>query len=136
MAARRHPREEPVNFPADLHYSPDHLWLRQQDGAYTVGLSDFAQDQLGRVVYVDLPSVGQAVSAGREMGAVESAKSVSDLIAPLSGKVLAINDALNDDPAPLNDDPYASGWLAKIEAQGPLPENLMDAAAYQKSLGL
>lgn len=124
-----------MNFPDDLLYSPDHLWVRAEGAQATVGISDFAQDQLGRVVYVDLPSVGQAVSAGQEMGAVESAKSVSDLIVPVSGSVAEINEALADNPAPLNDDPYASGWLARIELSGPLPGDLLDAAAYRKLVG-
>ena len=122
-------------FPDDLLYSNDHLWVRAAGGVVTVGITDFAQDQLGRVVYVDLPTVGQAVSAGQEMGAVESAKSVSDLIAPVSGTVSEINEALADYPAPLNDDPYASGWLARIELAGPLPGDLLDAAAYRKLAG-
>ncbi|MBI5521351.1 MAG: glycine cleavage system protein GcvH [Desulfarculus sp.] len=128
-------KEAFVNFPDDLLYSPGHLWVRAQGGTVTVGISDFAQDQLGRVVYVDLPSVGQAVAAGQEMGAVESAKSVSDLIAPVSGRVAEINEALADNPAPLNDDPYASGWLARIELSGALPAELVDAAAYRKLVG-
>ncbi|MFH1033313.1 MAG: glycine cleavage system protein GcvH [Pseudomonadota bacterium] len=124
-----------MNIPDDLLYSPDHLWVRAEGAFALVGITDFAQDQLGRVVYVDLPSVGQALSAGQEMGAVESAKSVSDLIAPLSGGVSEVNEALADDPAPLNDDPYASGWLAKIALAGPLPGDLLDATAYRKLIG-
>ena len=124
-----------MNFPDDLSYSPDHLWIRPEGSIVTVGISDFAQDQLGRVIYVDLPAIGQAVSTGQEMGAVESAKSVSDLIAPVSGTVKEVNEALADNPAPLNDEPYASGWLAKIELAGPLPAELMDAAAYRKLIG-
>ena len=124
-----------MNIPDDLLYSPEHLWVRLQGGSVTVGISDFAQDQLGRVVYVDLPSLGQAVAAGQEMGAVESAKSVSDLIAPVTGTVSRINEALADNPAPLNDDPYASGWLAIMELAGPLPAGLLDAAAYRKLVG-
>ncbi len=124
-----------MNFPGDLLYSPEHLWVRATGTQATVGISDFAQDQLGRVVYVDLPSLGQAVAAGQEMGAVESAKSVSDLIAPVTGTVAEINEALADSPTPLNDDPYATGWLARIELSGALPGDLLDAAAYRKLVG-
>lgn len=125
-----------MNFPDDLLYSREHLWVRDLgQGLARVGISDFAQDQLGRVVYVDLPALGQAVAAGQEMGAVESAKSVSDLISPLSGQVAAFNDALNDDPAPLNDDPYGAGWLAEIKLAGPLPSSLLAAADYRKLVG-
>lgn len=124
-----------MNFPDDLLYSPDHLWVRAEGAQAFIGISDFAQDQLGRVVYVDLPTIGQAVTAGQEMGAVESAKSVSDLIAPLTGTVTEVNQALADSPTLLNDDPYATGWLAKIELSGALPDNLLDAVAYKKLVG-
>lgn len=124
-----------MNFPDDLRYSPDHLWVRVEGNLAIVGITDFAQDQLGRVVYVDLPSLGQAVTAGQEMGAVESAKSVSDLIAPVTGTVAEINEALADSPTPLNDDAYATGWLARIELSAPLPGDLLDAAAYRKLVG-
>ncbi|CAO0822103.1 Glycine cleavage system H protein [Desulfarculales bacterium] len=124
-----------MNFPDDLRYSPDHLWVRLEGNLAIVGISDFAQDQLGGVVYVDLPNIGQTVTAGQEMGAVESAKSVSDLIAPVSGSVVEINEALVDSPTPLNDDAYATGWLAKIELNAPLPAELLDAFTYAKLVG-
>lgn len=126
-----------MNFPNDLLYSPDHLWVRVQGGVSTVGLSDYAQEHLGRVVYVDLPKIGQAVTAGEEMGfTVEGAKSMTDLISPVTGKVVEVNRNLADDPAPLHDDPYVSGWMAKIELIGPLSVELMEAAAYRHSVGV
>jgi glycine cleavage system H protein len=125
-----------VDFPDDLLFHPDHLWVRREDGGrVTVGISDHAQDQLGRVVYVDLPEPGSVAAQGEEMGAIESAKSVSDLISPVDGEVLEVNDALADDPAPLNDDPYGAGWLAVIKLEGELPDDLLSAEDYQAGLG-
>ncbi|MFH1057621.1 MAG: glycine cleavage system protein GcvH [Pseudomonadota bacterium] len=123
-----------MNFPDDLRYSPDHLWVRLEGDIAFVGISDFAQDQLGKVIYVDLPAVGQELSAGAEMGAVESAKSVSDLIAPIDGEVVEVNPDLAIHPASLNEDPYGLGWVAKVRVNGPLPAELMDAATYQARL--
>jgi len=125
-----------LDFPDELMYHPGHLWVRDEgDGRVTVGITDFAQDQLGKVVYVDLPEVGDTVVEGEEMGAVESAKSVSDLIAPVTGEVLEINDDLNDDPAPINDDPYGAGWMAVIKLEEDLSPDLMDADSYAKQAG-
>ena len=125
-----------MEFPDELMYHPGHLWVRDEgEGRVTVGITDFAQDQLGKVVYVDLPEVGDTVVEGEEMGAVESAKSVSDLIAPVTGEVLEINDDLNDDPAPINEDPYGSGWLAVIKLEEELSPDLMDAESYAKQAG-
>lgn len=124
-----------MNFPQDLGYDKDHLWVRKEDdGSVTVGITDHAQDQLGKVIYVDLPMPGEHVEHGVEMGAVESAKSVSDLISPVDGEVLKVNDALDDDPSALNDDCYGAGWLARIQPSGPL-DGLLDAASYQAGLG-
>lgn len=109
-----------MNFPADLLYHPEHLWVRRlEDGLVMVGISDFAQDQLGKVVYIDLPQADDVVEAGREMGAIESAKSVSDLVSPVSGVVVEVNAALDDDPSVLNGDPYGQGWIAKIRPDDP-----------------
>lgn len=123
-----------MNFPDDLRYSPDHLWVRLIGDIAFVGISAFAQDQLGKVIYVDLPAVGQVVSAGAEMGAVESAKSVSDLISPIDGEVVEVNPDLGIHPASLNEDPYGLGWVARVRVSGPLPAELMDAATYQAKL--
>ncbi|KMY68536.1 glycine cleavage system protein H [Desulfocarbo indianensis] len=126
-----------MEFPPELSYSQEHFWVRQEDdGQVVLGISDYAQDQLGKVVYVDLPEAGDQVEAGQEMGAVESAKSVSDLISPVSGEVLEVNESLADDPAALNDDPYGRGWLARVKLEESLPAGLMSAAQYAKLLGL
>jgi len=126
-----------VQFPAQLKYHPEHLWVRDDaDGKVTVGITDFAQDQLGQVVYIDLPEVGDDIAAGDEMGAVESAKSVSDLIAPVSGQVLAVNQDLLDDPSPLNNDPYGQGWIAQVQLADPAElDGLLSAEDYQAQVG-
>jgi glycine cleavage system H protein len=126
-----------VKFPKDLKYSEDHLWVRMHgEDKVTVGISDYAQDQLGKVVYLELPEVGDEVRAGEEMGAVESAKSVSDLVSPVSGEVMETNQDLLDDPSPLNEDPYDGGWLAHVRLSDPEEvEELMDIADYRKFIG-
>ncbi len=126
-----------MQFPAQLKYHPEHLWVRDDaDGKVTVGITDFAQDQLGQVVYIDLPEVGDDIAAGDEMGAVESAKSVSDLIAPVSGQVLAVNQDLLDDPSPLNNDPYGQGWIAQVQLADPAElDGLLSAEDYQAQVG-
>jgi glycine cleavage system H protein len=124
-----------VEYPPELSYSPEHLWVRDEDnGEVVVGITDYAQDQLGKVVYVDLPEVGDEISAGEEMGAVESAKSVSDLIAPVSGEVLEINESLADGPTVINEDPYGDGWLARVKLEDGLPEEIMSATDYEAQL--
>ena len=121
-----------MEYPPELSYSPEHLWVRDEDnGEVVVGITEFAQDQLGKVVYVDLPESGDEISAGEEMGAIESAKSVSDLIAPVSGEILEVNEALADDPTVINDDPYGDGWLARVKLDDDgLPEDILSAADY------
>jgi glycine cleavage system H protein len=123
-----------LEIPEELRYSPDHLWVREEDdGEVVVGITDYAQEQLGKVVYVDLPEEDEVVAAGEELGAIESAKSVSDLISPVNGEVRRVNQAAVDDPGLINDDPYGDGWLVKVALEGE-PAELMDAAAYRESL--
>lgn len=119
-----------MNFPTELKYAPTHEWIKLlEDGTALVGISDFAQEELGDLVFVNLPEVGDAVTAGEPLCDVESVKAVSDILSPLSGVVCAVNEALADAPESLNSDPYGA-WIAKIDtitAQSPL----MDAAAYE-----
>lgn len=118
--------------PAELRYAASHEWAQLQDGVVTVGISDFAQDALGDVVYVELPVLDQEVAAGAEIAVVESVKAASDIYAPISGKVVAINDALEDAPERVNQDPYGAGWFFKLEPLDPAElDNLMGADAYQ-----
>jgi glycine cleavage system H protein len=120
-----------TNAPTDLKYTQDHEWLRLKDGVATVGLTDHAQKQLGDVVYAELPKVGGTVSAGEPFGTVESVKAVSELYAPVSGKVVKINEALTDSPELLNEDPYGEGWIVEIQpSDSKLPSGLLDAQGY------
>jgi glycine cleavage system H protein len=121
-----------VQIPEDLRYAENHEWARlEPDGSVRVGISDYAQDQLGDIVFVDLPEVGRTLDAGESFGEVESTKSVSDVYAPVAGTITAVNEALLDAPEAINDDPYGAGWFIAIEPSDPSAlESLMDAAAY------
>lgn len=123
-------------YPADLKYTADHEWARTVAAGVTVGITHFAQEALGDIVYVSLPEVGAEVTAGEVFGEVESTKSVSDLYAPVSGIVRARNDALDSRPELLNSDPYGEGWIVTIEPSSTDDvAALLDADAYQSSLG-
>ena len=118
-----------MNYPTELKYSKSHEWVNVEDGVYVIGISDFAQDALGDVVFVNLPQVGDAVTAGETFGDVESVKAVSDLVCPVTGTVCAINEELEDSPEMLNSDPYGA-WIIKVEAVTET-EELLDAAGYE-----
>ena len=113
----------------ELQYSRDHEWVKEEDGLFVIGISDFAQDALGDLVFVNLPEVGDAVTAGEAFGDVESVKAVSDLLSPVSGTVAEINEELLDAPEMLNNDPYGA-WIIKV-ADVTATEELLDAAAYE-----
>lgn len=121
-----------MNHPEELRYSTDHEWARLEDGKVRVGITDYAQDALGDVVYVELPDVGKTVSAGDTFGEVESTKSVSELYAPVGGKIVEVNGELADAPERINEDPYGEGWMCVIEPadMGEL-DSLLDAAGYR-----
>ena len=116
-----------MNFPAELKYSKSHEWLKEEDGVSVIGISDFAQDALGDVVFVNLPEVGDDAAAGEAFGDVESVKAVSDLISPVSGTICEVNEDLLDQPELLNEDPYGT-WIIKVENVTDT-EELLDAAA-------
>jgi glycine cleavage system H protein len=121
-----------MNIPEDLRYTREHEWTRRKGDNVVVGITDFAQDQLGDVVYVELPDVGDPVKRGEAFGVVESTKAVSELFAPVSGKVVEVNDPLSDAPETINEDPYEEGWMIVIEPADPKElESLMDAKAYR-----
>jgi len=121
--------------PADLKYSPEHEWVRVEGDEVVVGITDYAQDALGDVVYVDLPKVGSAVAANASISEIESTKSVSEVYCPVSGTVVAVNDDLEATPEALNTDPYGAGWIFRIELSDPSElDTLMDAAAYEAFL--
>ena len=113
----------------DLKYSRDHEWVKEEDGLFVIGISDFAQDALGDLVFVNLPEVGDAVTAGEAFGDVESVKAVSDLLSPVSGTVAEINEELLDAPEKLNENPYGA-WIIKVSDVS-ATEELLDAAAYE-----
>lgn len=121
----------------DLRFTPQHEWLQvRDDGTFRVGITDFAQDSLGDIVFVGLPTVGTVVSAGGPLGEVESTKSVSEVYAPLSGVVVAVNDAVETAPETINDDPYGSGWLLEIKPEGEVDvETFLTEAAYLELVG-
>ena len=119
------------DIPADLHYTKEHEWLRAKDGVYQVGITAFAVEQLGDVTMVELPEVGDDIEKEAVFGTVESVKAVSDLYAPITGKVARINDSLEDTPESVNESPYEDGWLVEVEASEDSPlDGLMDAEAY------
>lgn len=120
-------------YPSDYLYSKDHEWVDVQDDHCVVGITEFAQQELGEVVFVELPEVGQVFNSHDEIGTIESVKAVAEVFTPVAGEVVEVNDALADDPEMLNDDPHKEGWLIKIRhSSGSDLEELMKADAYQK----
>jgi glycine cleavage system H protein len=126
-----------LEYPEDLRYTPEHEWVRSGDGGVVrVGITSFAQDALGDVVYVSLPTVGDTLAAGDACGEVESTKSVSDLYAPLSGEVTGVNEALDSSPELVNSDPYGEGWMYELRLDDTSQvDGLLDQAAYRQQLG-
>ncbi|MBJ7460683.1 MAG: glycine cleavage system protein GcvH [Ilumatobacteraceae bacterium] len=125
-----------MNIPEDLRYSADHEWARLSGNSIRIGITDYAQDALGDVVFVQIPMVGAVVALGQSFSEVESTKSVSDIYAPLSGKVSQVNDALVQSPELLNSDPYGDGWICEIELSDPAQfEQLLTSSAYQSLIG-
>ncbi|MGA3148601.1 MAG: glycine cleavage system protein GcvH [Acidimicrobiales bacterium] len=122
-----------MNVPEDLRYSTDHEWAREEGGRVRVGITDYAQDALGDVVFVDLPSPGRTVEAGGLLGEVESTKSVSEIYAPVAGEVAAVNTVLAGAPETLNTDPYGDGWICEIVPADPSAlESLLDPSGYRQ----
>ncbi|HVM95087.1 MAG TPA: glycine cleavage system protein GcvH [Candidatus Acidoferrales bacterium] len=122
-----------MEFPEDLKYSKEHEWVLVEGNTATVGITDYAQDQLGDIVFVELPAIGDKVSKEDAFGVVESVKAVSDIYAPVSGKVLEVNDDLPDNPEMVNEDSYGDGWIIKIEMSDPDElKDLMSAAEYEE----
>ncbi len=122
-----------MDFPEGLKYTEDHEWVLVENDIATIGITDFAQDQLGDVVFVELPEVGDTVEVGKTFGVVESVKAVSDVYAPVSGEVVEVNEELPDEPEALNNSPYEAGWMAKIKLTDTAAlDGLMDVVAYQE----
>jgi glycine cleavage system H protein len=121
-----------MSIPEALRYSSDHEWISLDGSRIRMGITDYAQDALGDVVYVQVPTVGAAVAAGDTMSEVESTKSVSDIYAPVTGTIVAVNDALADQPETINSDPYGAGWICEIELADPSQlDTLLDATGYR-----
>ena len=126
---------EEIQLPEELRYSADHEWVRREGPLAKVGITDYAQDQLGDVVYVELPAVGARFAAGAVFATVESVKSVSECIMPLAGEVLAVNNAVTDDPALVNTSPYGDGWMISVRPDDPASwEGLLTAEGYREHL--
>ncbi len=122
-----------MDFPEELKYTEEHEWVLVEEDVVTIGITDFAQEQLGDVVFVELPEVGDEVEAGKSFGVVESVKAVSDIYAPVSGQIVEVNDELPEEPETINSSPYDDGWLIKIKLTDPSElDDLMDADAYQE----
>ncbi len=121
-----------MDVPDDLRYSTDHEWVRVESGQVRVGITDYAQDALGDIVFVQVPTVGTAVTVGSALGEVESTKSVSEIYAPVTGTVVEVNDDLGDAPERLNDDPYGRGWICVLDPADPAElDQLLDAPGYR-----
>ncbi len=124
-----------LNFPADVRYAKSHEWARTEGDTIKIGISDYAQDQLGDIVFVEFPEVGDTFGRGEEFGTVESVKAVSELYLPVAGEVMAINNTLEDAPEKVNNTPYGDGWMLEIKADNPAEmDDLMDNNAYLESL--
>ena len=120
-----------MNFPENLRYTKDHEWISLEGNVATIGITDFAQRELGDIVYVDINTVGKALNAEEVFGTVEAVKTVSDLFLPVAGTITEVNSALNNQPEAVNTDPYGAGWMVKVTVNNPADvEQLLDAAAY------
>lgn len=125
-----------MNFPADLRYTKDHEWIKVNGDEAIVGITDFAQRELGDIVYVEIETVGKELKEGEVFGTVEAVKTVSDLYLPISGTVIEVNPDLNSNPESVNTDPYGSGWMIKMKLNNPSElDNLLTAEAYQNMVG-
>ena len=125
-----------MKFPANLRYSKDHEWIKVEGDTALVGITDFAQSQLGDIVFIDVATVGDTLGADEAFGSIEAVKTVSDAFMPVDGEVLEFNEELNDNPAAVNKDPYGEGWIIKVKLSDPSQvEGLLDAAAYEALVG-
>ncbi|MBC6366628.1 glycine cleavage system protein GcvH [Algoriphagus sp. AK58] len=124
-----------MNFPQELKYTKDHEWVKIEGDIATVGITDFAQKELGDIVYVEVETVGETIEAGEVFGTVEAVKTVSDLFMPLTGEILEFNSELESAPEMVNESPYENGWMVKVKITGELPADLLEADAYKALIG-
>lgn len=118
-------------FPTDRLYSKDHEWIQIEGDVATLGITEYAQEELGEVVFVELPEVGQSYDAGEEIGTIESVKAVAEVYTPATGEILEVNEALENEPELVNNGPHDNGWLVKLKLSAGAPEGLMDSAGYE-----
>ena len=124
-----------MNFPVELKYTKDHEWVKIDGDIATIGVTDFAQKELGDIVYVEVETIGETIEAGEVFGTVEAVKTVSDLFMPVTGEILEFNNELESSPELVNDAPYTEGWMVKVKITGALPADLLDAASYKELIG-
>jgi glycine cleavage system H protein len=124
-----------MNFPVELKYTKDHEWVKIDGDIATIGVTDFAQKELGDIVYVEVETLGETLEAGEVFGTVEAVKTVSDLFMPVTGEILELNGELESSPELVNDSPYTEGWMVKVKLTGPLPAGLLDANSYKELIG-
>ena len=125
-----------MNFPNELKYTADHEWVRINGNEAVIGITDFAQSELGEIVYVDVDTEGEKIDRNEVFGSIEAVKTVSDLMMPMAGEVLEVNEELEDAPELVNEDPYGKGWIIKIAIENPAEaDELLDAAGYQEKIG-
>ncbi|WP_418800373.1 glycine cleavage system protein GcvH [Porphyromonas sp.] len=125
-----------MNFPNELKYTADHEWVRINGNEAVIGITDFAQSELGEIVYVDVDTQGEKIERNEVFGSIEAVKTVSDLMMPMAGEVLEVNEELEDAPELVNEDPYGKGWIIKIAIENPAEaDELLDAAGYQEKIG-
>ncbi|MFM7630098.1 MAG: glycine cleavage system protein GcvH [Algoriphagus sp.] len=124
-----------MNFPSELKYTKDHEWVRIEGDIATVGVTDFAQKELGDIVYVEVETIGETLEAGEVFGTVEAVKTVSDLFMPVAGEILEVNPELESSPELVNESAYEQGWMVKVKLSGGIPTDLMDAASYKALIG-
>jgi glycine cleavage system H protein len=125
-----------MNLPKELKYTKDHEWVRIEDGIATVGITEFAQRELGDIVYVEVETVGETINSGEVFGTVEAVKTVSDLFMPLEGEIIEFNTELESSPELVNEAPYGEGWMIKVRLVGDLPEDLLSPEAYAELIGV
>lgn len=124
-----------MNFPQELKYTKDHEWVKIEGDIATIGITEFAQKELGDIVYVEVETVGETIEAGAVFGSVEAVKTVSDLFMPITGEIIEFNEELDSSPELVNDSPYESGWMIKVKISDPSQNDLLDAAEYLELVG-
>ena len=125
-----------MSVPSDLYYTADHEWVRMDGDIATIGVTDYAQGELGDIVFVEVETQGETLEAEEVFGTIEAVKTVSDLVLPISGEIIEMNEGLDDDPSLINNDPFGAGWIIKVRVSNPSDvEGLMDATAYEASIG-